>query len=965
MKRRNFIKISSAGVLGVSALGGLTLNAMAASQSIPVTVPKTAKFVWYDTKGEGRNLFGLFRKSFTLNDQVSSATLNLFADTSYQLFVNGKFIHFGPVRFDPRFPMYDSYDLKPHLQQGNNVIAVQAVYYGCKTYKAIPARASMIAWGEIVAKGQKISLETNAKNWKVTASATNARYVNKYNIMLNPGDLYDQSGTTRNWTAIDFDDSQWLNPTILEKQDTWGVFAQRFIPLMSLKEMLPYKTLSILPLKQSEDLYSFSMPIPKFYDDDNNFNPFIAFSTWILSPKDQTITMGTYWSETWLNGKELPRGFEPADRSMRLNRQISLNTGWNYFFGKVGAYQDILNYYLAFPKEAGIKIAADKMDGSNRLFRHSPLLTKEQFANSLKNKPLPYPADSDLKEIGGWIYTDNSTIAQSPCFETDWDNYGEPLENVVSDKLAGKIFKLQDYPNGFSILFDLNHTRLVFPQIDIHGVEGATIDLTYNEYLNDDGKHLRHYFNYWWGDRVLCTENSIKWFPSHPRGTKYLKLTFRNTKNDIKINKISLLNAGYPVQYRGEFNCSDGMLNEIWQMCKRTQEVNMEDAYVDCVTRERGMYLRDTIIQYHNNLALFGDQALMKRCLELYGQSPDATGKFRAVYPNTGDYTIADFSLNGLEGFLAYFQNTGDTELIIRYWDAIMGNLNWFNKLADQRSDLLLDAEWDKKMGVKAHYGGFHGDLNIVKDYMDNTGIHCVFSCTYLIALECAVKLANAIGRNADASPLQQRIDILKKSIPATFWDDEKQSFADNDKKTTYSVHASLFAGRAGVIASDKLESVKKHVAYELRSLFANGYSPEAGTFTSPSFAFYIFDGLYKLDLPEVAQNMMRTGWGWMLFQGYKTCKEYFSRSVDSLCHAWSASPAYYLSKNVLGVNYPQAPDLSKVEIKVKAPEILWAEGKFPHPQGGEIEIKWHTEQNKRVFDYVKAPNGVNITIVS
>jgi hypothetical protein len=47
----------------------------------------------------------------------------------------------------------------------------------------------------------------------------------------------------------------------------------------------------------------------------------------------------------------------------------------------------------------------------------------------------------------------------------------------------------------------------------------------------------------------------------------------------------------------------------------------------------------------------------------------------------------------------------------------------------------------------------------------------------------------------------------------------------------------------------------------------------------------------------------------------------------------------------------------------VQADTISEAEGAWPHPLG-VIEVKWHTETGKRVFDYVKAPKGVSVTVV-
>jgi hypothetical protein len=399
-------------------------------------------------------------------------------------------------------------------------------------------------------------------------------------------------------------------------------------------------------------------------------------------------------------------------------------------------------------------------------------------------------------------------------------------------------------------------------------------------------------------------------------------------------------------------------------MCWRTQRANMEDGYDDTVGRERGIYIRDVTIQYHNNLAAFGDAALMNRCFELYGQSNDTDGKFKAVYPNSGHYTIADFCLNAVEGYHAYYYNTGDLNRIATDWDAIKTNIAWFDKLSDEHADGLLDSEWHIHRNIKAMYGGFHGDLSVPDELMDNTGYHCTFTCAYLITLRCAYNMAMALNKPADAAMYQQRVARLEKTIPQTFWNEEKGAFADNHKKTTYSAHATIFAIRAGVVSANMLEKAKVHLRNSLQSVFVNGYDNSKGVLMGPSFAFYIFDGLYKAGMPDLAENLIREMHGFFLYQGARTTPEHFNM-LPSLCHAWSASPIYYLSKYGLGINFPQAPNFNKVEIKVETTHMQWAEGKWPHPNGGVIEVKWHTENGKRVFDYVKGPEGVSITVLS
>ncbi len=107
---------------------------------------------------------------------------------------------------------------------------------------------------------------------------------------------------------------------------------------------------------------------------------------------------------------------------------------------------------------------------------------------------------------------------------------------------------------------------------------------------------------------------------------------------------------------------------------------------------------------------------------------------------------------------------------------------------------------------------------------------------------------------------------------------------------------------------------------------------------------------------------MISQGWGWGLTQGLKTIPEYFHLRA-SLCHAWAACPTWYLSRYILGIHFPKAPDLSVVSIDIRTDTVTSASGAYPHPHGGVIEISWHLENGKRVFDLVRAPNGVEVLL--
>lgn len=919
---------------------------------------QNARFVWFDNHGTGRNIHGLFRKTISVDTTITSAVLHIFADTHYQLSVNGVFVEFGPVRFDPRFPQYDTHDLSPHLRQGTNVIAVLVNYFGHKTFKSIPANAGMITWGSIeCSNGHSLDLSTRSGTWRCAQSKAYL-YAPKMSFALNATERFSQEHDFPGWRETSFNDSAWENCVELDKQDAWGPLEPRTIPLMSGHDVPIQSVRAIHPLRRNEDWYSFTVETNNYGKINSSKKPqAIAFKTWIYSPRAQDLTVGTFWSDSWINGKKLPMGIESNVKSLRYAQPWKLEQGWNFLCGYIELYQDIVDHYLAIPRDHGLVLSARKEIGSPAAAKYTGLMVFEEIKSRF-----PFQEGDTFDASLNWSDLDGSAPAQSPCLETGWDEFGDVAEVLELKKLNGHRFTLDLYPQGFALMLDMGEMNLAFPHIRMSGVAGATIDITYSEHLMQDRLHLRHGNGYFGGDRVLCSNDSIDWYPVHPKGMRYLTVTVRGMRSDIVLESLSLRSARYPAKRTGAFECSDPLLTNIWQMCARTLAANMEDAYVDCSGRERGMYLRDTIIQYYVNLAVFGDQTLMKRCMQLYGQSPDSTGKFRAVYPNEGDYTIADFALNMLEGYDVYYRYSNDLDRVRADWPAIQGNLAWFHSLADQRKDLLLDSEWHTRSGVQAHYGGFHGDLNVVKGHLDNTGIHCMFSCTYLIALQSALFLARKIDASTDIPGIERRIAILEKSIPALFWDESVQAFGDNPSMRAHSVHANLFAIRAGVVSEDRLAAVRSHISTCLPSVFVNGYDPADGVYLSPHFAFYLLDGLYRADMPDVAERLIRSGWGWALAQGMPTCPEYFSHH-SSLCHAWSASPAWYLSRYVLGISYPSAPDFSKVVIDIKTTSVNHAEGSMPHPDG-TVDIKWHREGGKPVFDYVRAPEGVSIEIL-
>src|SRR5580698_9862283 len=79
---------------------------------------------------EKQNRWFFFRRTIELAAAPELAPVKITTDGHYALFVNGTPIGRGPVRCNPLYQRYDTYDLAPHLSAGRNVLAVLVHTYG-------------------------------------------------------------------------------------------------------------------------------------------------------------------------------------------------------------------------------------------------------------------------------------------------------------------------------------------------------------------------------------------------------------------------------------------------------------------------------------------------------------------------------------------------------------------------------------------------------------------------------------------------------------------------------------------------------------------------------------------------------------------------------------------------------------------------------------------------------------------
>lgn len=169
----------------------------------------------------------VFRKSFNISKTIDKAEVHVFADSYYALYINGNYVLSGPSRFDPKWPEYDTKDVRFYLNKGKNTIAV-LVYSGVSNgmrMKHAPGFTMNI-------EGKDFSVITDA-SWKCNGNTRFKEAKSKWNGI---DETIDASSEAGDCLAVEYDDSKWQT-AVAVVGNHWGIFHPRSIPLLSENEI--------------------------------------------------------------------------------------------------------------------------------------------------------------------------------------------------------------------------------------------------------------------------------------------------------------------------------------------------------------------------------------------------------------------------------------------------------------------------------------------------------------------------------------------------------------------------------------------------------------------------------------------------------------------------------------------------------------------------------------------------------
>jgi hypothetical protein len=215
-------------------------------------------------------------------------------------------------------------------------------------------------------------------------------------------------------------------------------------------------------------------------------------------------------------------------------------------------------------------------------------------------------------------------------------------------------------------------------------------------------------------------------------------------------------------------------------------------------------------------------------------------------------------------------------------------------------------------------------------------------------AFAVAASLAEAVGWASEAERLAARGRAIGAALDARHWDARRGVYVDVVDPTTgaqelrVSQHANAAVALWTDAPADRVAAALGRIAESQRLTFTpappiapggHRLEPEDGVVLANTFySHFVYEALARRGRLGEVLRLMRERYGPMLARGATTLWESFEPTA-SLCHGFSATPTYQLSRHVLGVA-PAAPGFAAIKLSPDLAGLDHAEGVVPTARG-------------------------------
>ena len=355
----------------------------------------------------------------------------------------------------------------------------------------------------------------------------------------------------------------------------------------------------------------------------------------------------------------------------------------------------------------------------------------------------------------------------------------------------------------------------------------------------------------------------------------------------------------------------------------------------------------DGYVSARINYVAFGDARLAVQMLRQVEQSQRPDGLTMMAAP--GDFArlditnIPDFCLYWVMMIDDVILYTGDRGIARELFPSVVRVLRWFERHLDHE-DLLADLP---------HW--------VFVDWaeLDKRGQVTAINAHFVAALRAAARLADVCQHPHESTHFDALAERISTAVNTLLWDQQRQLYVDarqhgvRGRRTSQQANAVVIA--YGVAPRERWPSMLHSMLDEDRLVLTRCSERERATpvfdeernitLAQPFFMHFVHRALRTSGQQDRVVENIRKRWVDLLAEGEATLRETWQRThTTSLCHAWSGTPTFDLSTDVLGAT-PLVAGFERMRISPTIANLEWARGRYPTPRGA-VEIDWRLDGN-------------------
>lgn len=347
----------------------------------------------------------------------------------------------------------------------------------------------------------------------------------------------------------------------------------------------------------------------------------------------------------------------------------------------------------------------------------------------------------------------------------------------------------------------------------------------------------------------------------------------------VEVVSVGIMPYIYPVCEKG-LKLDNALDQKIYDVCIRTLRLCMNMHYEDTPWREQALYVLDSRNQMLCGYYAFGETEFARANLELIAKGVRPDGFLELTYPSVDGPAIPFFSVMYPVEVYEYIKHTGDKSILETTMPTMLQIMNNFkNKTEDNN----LIRQFDEPYWNFYEWTDGSADrIPRAHDYEYKDCFHFILNCAFVYSGRMFLEMCDMAGVEFDCD-----FEAIKRAINDEFFDETDGNFVlRTDDRSFKSQLGNSFALLIGLGDERTIKAIK-----EDKNLIQ----------TSLSMLIYKYDALLAADPnnKEFILNEIRELYGYMLDQGATTFWETMKGEADfggagSLCHGWSALPAYY-----------------------------------------------------------------------